>query len=157
MIFLNEGLEDHLDKLIEECSEVIQAATKIKRFGVNNWHPDTEVKNGVQLLEELIDLRDAMENVRKFLPKPDIKDMADEVIEWFRNSTLRQQQEFLTTDFENLVVFHHNLGEMIRNHFNLWHYEWEAKIVNGVDMSPEHPDTISMKVIEEVWRRVKDD
>ena len=29
------------DRLVEECAEVIQAITKIKRFGLNGHNPDT--------------------------------------------------------------------------------------------------------------------
>lgn len=51
-----------LVKLIEECSEVIQAATKIMRFGWSNAHPDRNfgMRNNLgDLNKELSDLRRA--------------------------------------------------------------------------------------------------
>lgn len=149
-----EGL---LDRLIEECSEVIQAATKIKRFGLNNWHPDTKRKNSDHLLDEIMDLGMVIEEVRILLPRPSIQEMVPVVKKWYSESSLRQQLEFTETDFDSLIVFHHTLGTNIRNYFNLWHYKWIPKIVNGVDVSEEHPDQISMEVIEQVWREVKND
>jgi NTP pyrophosphatase (non-canonical NTP hydrolase) len=50
-----------LDKLQEECAEVIQAVSKIRRFGAQNHHPDRQTTN----LEELIgELEDALAIVR---------------------------------------------------------------------------------------------
>lgn len=45
-------IEELLTNLIEECSEVIQAATKIQRFGRNEFY-DNGQKNIDQLFEEL--------------------------------------------------------------------------------------------------------
>ena len=47
-----------LTHLIEECSEVIQEACKIYRFGLHSYHPDEPEKtNRMRLREELIDLQ----------------------------------------------------------------------------------------------------
>jgi NTP pyrophosphatase (non-canonical NTP hydrolase) len=45
-----------LDKLQEECSEVIQAVSKIRRFGPHNSHPDRKTSNKQELIGELEDL-----------------------------------------------------------------------------------------------------
>jgi NTP pyrophosphatase (non-canonical NTP hydrolase) len=37
---LSDHQEECLNILQEECSEVIQAASKIKRFGLTSFHPD---------------------------------------------------------------------------------------------------------------------
>jgi NTP pyrophosphatase (non-canonical NTP hydrolase) len=42
-----------LDICQEECAEVIQAISKVKRFGLYQVHPDTGVSNKEQLEEEL--------------------------------------------------------------------------------------------------------
>jgi NTP pyrophosphatase (non-canonical NTP hydrolase) len=42
-----------LDICQEECAEVIQAISKVKRFGLYQVHPDTGVSNKKQLEEEL--------------------------------------------------------------------------------------------------------
>lgn len=44
-----------LDKLQEECAEVIQAVSKIRRFGPHNHHPDRETTNLEELVAELED------------------------------------------------------------------------------------------------------
>lgn len=55
-----------------------------------------------------------------------------------------------------LIKYHHTLGQSIRNEFGLWGFEWEPEIVDGVDVSPEHPDAISMEVIATLWYHLKE-
>lgn len=45
-----------LDKLQEEAAEVIQAVSKIRRFGENSKHPDRTTTNRQDLVNELEDL-----------------------------------------------------------------------------------------------------
>ena len=45
-----------LDKLQEEAAEVIQAVSKIRRFGENNKHPERDTTNKQELVTELEDL-----------------------------------------------------------------------------------------------------
>lgn len=58
-----KNVGDPLDRLIEEASGVIQAAIKIKRFGIDNYHPVTLLNNGKALADEVKDLNDAWEDV----------------------------------------------------------------------------------------------
>jgi NTP pyrophosphatase (non-canonical NTP hydrolase) len=44
-----------LDKLQEEASEIIQAVSKIRRFGPDNHHPDRKTSNKQELIAELED------------------------------------------------------------------------------------------------------
>ena len=44
-----------LDKLQEESAEVIQAVSKIRRFGAQNTHPDRNTTNYQELVAELED------------------------------------------------------------------------------------------------------
>jgi NTP pyrophosphatase (non-canonical NTP hydrolase) len=55
---MNKELYNCLDVLQEECAEVIKVASKIKRFGLDSYHPrDPENKiNSVKLAEEIGDL-----------------------------------------------------------------------------------------------------
>lgn len=48
--------EHLLDILIEECAEVIQRATKAKRFGLNEKQPEHLLDNAERLTFELADL-----------------------------------------------------------------------------------------------------
>lgn len=45
-----------MDILQEECAEVIQAVSKISRFGIDNAKPGTEYSNREHLEEELGDM-----------------------------------------------------------------------------------------------------
>jgi hypothetical protein len=46
--------------LAEECAEVVQACTKVMRFGLYEYHPETQVSNHTKLIEELADLKSAI-------------------------------------------------------------------------------------------------
>jgi NTP pyrophosphatase (non-canonical NTP hydrolase) len=55
-----------LDKLQEESAECIQAVSKIRRFGINNKHPDrttTNLQDLVNELEDLLAIVSALENL----------------------------------------------------------------------------------------------
>lgn len=60
-----------LDKLQEECAEVIQAVSKIRRFGPDNHHPERATTNLQELLGELEDtlaIVHALEHTKYFEP-----------------------------------------------------------------------------------------
>lgn len=79
------------------------------------------------------------------------------VLGWFyHNISDQEQKDFFNTPKENLALYHHTLGTEIRNHFNLWKNEWTPVLVNGIDESDEHPDAISMRIIEAVWQTLHD-
>lgn len=62
-----------LDKLQEEAAEVIQAVSKIRRFGPNNHHPDRTETNLQELVGELEDFQAivwALEEIKYLDPKP---------------------------------------------------------------------------------------
>lgn len=46
----------YLDKLQEEAAEIIQAVSKIRRFGPDNHHPERQTTNREELVGELEDL-----------------------------------------------------------------------------------------------------
>jgi NTP pyrophosphatase (non-canonical NTP hydrolase) len=58
-----------LDKLQEESAEVIQAISKVRRFGERNRHPNRETTNHEELIQELTDflaIVAALEHVQYF-------------------------------------------------------------------------------------------
>lgn len=62
-----------LDKLQEEAAEVIQAVSKIRRFGPDNHHPDRATTNLQELVSELEDFQAivlALEATEYLVPKP---------------------------------------------------------------------------------------
>jgi NTP pyrophosphatase (non-canonical NTP hydrolase) len=53
---MNENNNEVMDITQEECAEVIQAISKIRRFGIDNAKPGTEYSNRAHLEEELGDV-----------------------------------------------------------------------------------------------------
>jgi len=53
---LNESSNEVMDILQEECAEVVQAVSKIRRFGMDNAKPGTSYTNREHLEEEIGDL-----------------------------------------------------------------------------------------------------
>ena len=62
-------------------------------------------------------------------------------------------QTLFFSAFKDLSRFHHGYGTHIRNTYGLWKHDWEPEIKDGVDYSPNHPDAISMEIIEAIWER----
>lgn len=58
--FLLQGVE-------EEASEIIQAASKIKRFTIDSVNPDTGLTNRVELVKEFNELLGVMNLLREYL------------------------------------------------------------------------------------------
>ncbi len=82
-----------------------------------------------------------------------VSEMQKEIQDWGSDFKSRFFLSEYASDQNTLHDWHHTLGRYIRNKFHLWDYEWEAKIIDGVDDSPEHPDAVSMAVIEELWKQ----
>ena len=53
---MEENNKEVMDILQEECAEVIQAVSKVRRFGMENSKPGTEKNNREHLEEELGDM-----------------------------------------------------------------------------------------------------
>ena len=83
--------------------------------------------------------------------RPADEEMVTEVLTWFDQAEPRDQKHFKEYDRHSLITFHHTLGRDIRNHFGLWEYMWIPVLQEGIDCSQEHPDAISMRIIEKVW------
>jgi NTP pyrophosphatase (non-canonical NTP hydrolase) len=58
-------------RLIEECGELIQAASKGIRFGWGSWHPDRGGSNLVELKSEFMDVNRAYDMLIDKIPCPD--------------------------------------------------------------------------------------
>lgn len=82
------------------------------------------------------------------------EEMVIVMMERFSEESEENKKVFLKSSKEDLIAYHHTLGRSIRNEFKLWEREWKPDVRNGVDWSPDHPDALSMCVIEEVWNRL---
>jgi len=78
--------------------------------------------------------------------------MVTEASGWLDADNQDNRDRFIASDMSELVAYHSTIGRRLRNHFRLWEIAWEPDIKNGFDESPDHPDSISMRVIEELWR-----
>lgn len=76
---MNQNTQYYLDKLQEESAEIIQAVSKLRRFGPDNHHPDRtqtnlqefvgEIEDFLALIaaleaEGLIDLRKSQQSIK---------------------------------------------------------------------------------------------
>lgn len=87
-----------------------------------------------------------------------VDQIIEEVYGWYLLTPEDAQHSFKTSKKKDLISLHHSLGRNIRNNFELWKLEWEPEIDSrGVDMSPYHPDEVSMTIIEKVWERAQND
>lgn len=103
-------------------------------------------------------------------------EQVQEIYDLLKKSPKYEQDLFGMSTKEGLVVYHHSIGQYIRNHFKLWEKEWEPEIrnkngetivvkgkafrINGdmeCDCSPNHPDAISSRIIEAVWERFQEE
>lgn len=74
--------------------------------------------------------------------------MATYILNHLDESTIKTLSE---SSKDNLGLYHHTLGRVIRNTFDLWKEPWIPEIRDGCDWSPNHPDQRSMTVIELMW------
>ena len=87
--------------------------------------------------------------------RPTVASMAEEVRGWLAGASLEEHESFVATQYEDLGQYHHTVGQSIRNRFGLWECEWTPLMKDGADHSPDHPDQVSMQVIEEVWKSMQ--
>lgn len=79
-------------------------------------------------------------------------ELVELVSDWLNLDEFKEfKTEFLETDFDRLVKYHSSFGRAIRNKYKLWARSWEPVLKDGYDVSPNHPDALSMKIIENVW------
>lgn len=65
-------------------------------------------------------------------------------------STEEVVEIFKCEDKEDLIEFHHSIGQNIRNDLNLWHDDLIKNEFNK-QLGIDHPDDISMYIMEEIW------
>lgn len=84
--------------------------------------------------------------------------MIRQVRSWLKESPVDEIKKFLDTPKEDLIAYHSTVGRSIRNAFELWEKPWTPVIdESGADVSEEHPDAVSMRVLEGVWEMVREE
>lgn len=89
------------------------------------------------------------------MTESEFNQIVEEVLGWFKETSKENQDEFRNLNEESLISYHNSLGREIRNEFGLWKNSWTPELVDGIDVSPSHPDSVSMSIIKEVWKRVQ--
>jgi len=85
-------------------------------------------------------------------------EMSNVVYGWYIDeATESAKAYFRNCTKDDLLKYHHCLGQAIRNYFKLWEREWTPEIYDYVDISPDHPDNLSMRIIVDVWQRLQDE
>lgn len=85
----------------------------------------------------------------------------DKIVEEVYNLLIedKHKDKFISEKKVNLIGYHHSLGAYIRNEYHLWDNKWEPEICpkTNCDISPNHPDQISMTIIEKVWEKANEE
>ena len=88
---------------------------------------------------------DIIEDVHRMI----LKEWATDALNEFFLTGLR--------DDDTLSKYHDSLGRYIRNEYNLWSIPWTPVLGEFCgclcDMSPWHPDSVSMTIVKEVWKK----
>jgi len=90
----------------------------------------------------------------------------DEAIERIISELSEEDKKTLKNSaFNDLIQFHFSLGMWIRNRFGLWNYnkilaaslieKFPESVIKLYDSKHVEPDSASMVIIEEVWRKLK--
>lgn len=78
----------------------------------------------------------------------------NEVVEdLFNNWDNKSKKEYLAVGFDNLITLHFGFGMSIRNEYCLWHPKYPG-VIKG-DLGDGHPDGISMKILEALYKRIE--
>lgn len=140
---------DASEEVTRECLNVISALSKARQYGFNFMVNDTDTTT-MKILESVTDFNESIKELIKYLPRPSIDLMANEVRKWYKNSPERHQVEFQAAKYTELLMYNGSLGGMIRHRFSLWAFYKQ-------DDPETHPDAVSLRVIEKVWGEVQDD
>ena len=103
--------------------------------------------------------------MHKSRPHPSIDDIARDVLIQAKTQEAGLR-EYALLPIDELMYHHHTMGRWIRNEYGLWHDSplteaWRTNVAgrdlrNGIDYSADHPDTISMRVLERVQELLRE-
>lgn len=142
--------------LIDTTADVNKALTRALRYGVEFNHR-LYISPAEDIIKVINKFDQISEDLIKQLPRPTISYMTRRVLEEdFEDLPIQYKEEFITTEYSNLIVFMSSIGMDIINKFNLWAYPWKPQIVGEADTSPNHPENLALVVIQTLWRNLQD-
>lgn len=158
-----EAVKEVEDNIIPET---LRDALELKGYRIDVGVGTYLREGSVEVQSDDVD-RDFLERIEQvfwcdgwklYRSRPSLSVMVARVLIWWNDLSeeSRRQSGLRECKREDLIEYHHTLGQDIRNSFNLWQYTWYPEIVEGVDMSEEHPDAVSQRVIEKVWEALQD-
>lgn len=106
-----------------------------------------------------------MTTQRQFITKNGMWLGFDEIVDDLEQRLkLEDKKELANMKREDLPMLHHGMGTWIRNSYDLWWgnpltEKWRTDpagrtMINGVDHSKDHPDSLSMRIIETLYDRI---
>lgn len=72
------------------------------------------------------------------------------------NLSAEEISELLGMQLDDLIDLHHTLGQDIRNNYDLW-FNGSLCLEFQKHTGYDHPDDISMYIIEQVWTKLQED
>lgn len=81
-----------------------------------------------------------------------INDIAEDIIH--NHLTDADKESIIETSTDELYLLN-GYASWIRELYKLWHHKWEPDIVDGIDISPEHPDNMSYEILKRVQEKLK--
>lgn len=116
-------------------------------------HNDLATKADLQSLREFIrqENRKRLHRFGEKMSELEHSTVADVVEDIIENMSEADKANVVNTPEDDLIMFHHEWGKHIRNHYNLWQNPALVKATGK-----EHPDDASMVIIKAVWQALRD-
>lgn len=87
-------------------------------------------------------------------PRPAKYLSEDEIVNELVYGLSKQEVDLLLEiPFDDLIGLHHSVGRQIRNQYKLWDCR-NPYVETEHETSPSHPDQMSQRIIEKVWKKV---
>lgn len=90
------------------------------------------------------------------------EELLEDLERWATRHHAERGQLLALGDRGELIQLHHSFGRWVRNWYGLWRennplttLEYVPEVVNGTDVSSRHPDAVSMRLIEDLYKRLQ--
>ena len=147
--------------LPKEIDNQLREDGVIITFGVGTYltgkQVHLEVDESLEPLAGLFEEQLVRRGYTMYYAQPTVEKLAASVVtDWYNLSQKeRDDSGFLETEYVDLIKYHNSFGQAVRNNFDLWQNSWNPEIVDGADVSPQHPDNLSMNALRLAWKTIK--